>query len=109
MDTPDHEARLVEVLRAQVPHEGDRISRKVLRLFLRKFQWSFESYIPALVDLEERGWLRGSGEFVTTTAEGAKAFAADHPADHVAAPQPRAQPPAPRAKPPKAKASKRRR
>jgi hypothetical protein len=33
MDQPDFLARVVEVLREQTPHEGDRISRKVLRLF----------------------------------------------------------------------------
>ena len=71
---PDFVAQLVDVLRAQVPKAGDQITRRVLRLFLRT-GWSFENYVGPLVELEQLGWIKCSGETYTTTAEGARALA----------------------------------
>ena len=79
MDDFDPGKILVDVFRAQAPKEGDRLSRRVLGLFLRKYHRTYESYVSTIVDLEDRGWLRGSGEFFYTTAAGAKAFAAARP------------------------------
>lgn len=70
---PDFMAQLIDVLRAQIPKAGDQITRRVLRLFLRT-GWRFENYVGPLVDIEQRGWLKGSGETYTTTDEGARAF-----------------------------------
>ena len=65
--------RTCDVPRAQMPKTGDQIMRRVLWLFLRT-GWSFENYVGPLVELEQRGWIKCSGETYTTTAEGARAF-----------------------------------
>jgi hypothetical protein len=65
---PDFMAQLIDVLRERMPNAGDQITRRVLRLFLRT-GWTFENYVGPLVDLEQRGWIKSSGETYTTTAE----------------------------------------
>jgi hypothetical protein len=105
---PDFIAQLVDVLRAQAPEEGDQITRRVLRLFLRT-GWSFENYVGPLVELETRGWIKCSGETYTTTVEGARALA--DPASLVVrgTEPPQGRPKLPHRRPPLGKARWRRR
>ena len=74
---PDFEAQVIDVLRAQAPKAGDRITVRLLRLFLRT-GWRFENYVGPLVELEQRGWLMVSGETYTTTGEGERASRRPH-------------------------------
>jgi hypothetical protein len=72
-------AVLTDALRKAIPNAGDRITRRVLRLYLRNSGFSAEAFAGPLVDLEERGWIKVSGETYTTTLEGARAFASEAP------------------------------
>jgi hypothetical protein len=105
---PDFLTQVIDVLRERMPKDGDQTTGWVLRLFLRT-GWSFENYVGPLVELEQHGWIKCSGETYTTTAEGARALRDPGSRPAPATEPPKEPPKLPARRPPPGKARWRRR